>query len=92
MPMGLLQVLLKVGELCSLKMKNDLMVVSAAMAWPLLQVPCEATTKQSQAEERMKKADEEVRLERDLRVTQANGKDILGRQLEQTSEHLQDLA
>lgn len=41
------------------------------MGWPLLQVLHETTTKQVQAEKRVKKAEEEVRLERDLRVTTA---------------------
>lgn len=39
---------------------------------------CEDTAKQLQAEERVKKVEKEVRLERDLRVSQANSKDILG--------------
>ena len=62
------------------------------MGWPLFQVLHEATAKQLQAEERVKKVEEEVRLERDQRVTQANSKNILRRLLEQISEQLQDLS
>lgn len=75
-PMGLLQVLLKVRELCSLEKERPQWCRGLA---PPGALP-EATAKQSQAQEKAKQVLEEVRLERDLRVARANSEDILGRQ------------
>lgn len=56
-----------------------------------MQALWDATARQLQTEAKVKKL-EEVKLERDVQLTQADNKNILGQQLEQTSEQLQDLA
>lgn len=52
--------------------------MAATVGWHLPQVLHEAITKQLQDEERLKTLGEEVKLVRDMQVTQGNNKDILG--------------
>lgn len=83
--MNVLPALKAVGDQWGLGKKKDLRGAAAVLAWPLLRALRAVTQKQLAAEMKVQHLEEELKLERDTRLLQADNKRALRQQLQQES-------